>query len=122
MWGLFNNLINDLEKEVNNHLIKLVLDTKLEVAADTSEGRKINQKELEAWAVKKKMKSGMKEKSKLISLEANNLKRSYQWRNCGESSVERDVGVLMDYIFHHSSSVCLQKQRIKEQEGNSPSL
>lgn len=62
MWGLFNNLINDLEKEVNNRLIKFVLDTKLEVAADTSEGRKINQKELEACAVKKKMKSGMKEK------------------------------------------------------------
>lgn len=121
-WGLFNSLINDLEKEVNNHLIKFAFDTKLEVAADTSEDREINQKELEACAVKKKMGSGMKEKCKLISLEANNLKRSYQWRNSGESNVERDVGVLMDYIFHHSSGMCLQKQRIKEQEGNSPSL
>lgn len=52
MWGLFNSLINDLEKEVNNHLIKFVFDTKLEVAADTSEGREINQKELEACKVK----------------------------------------------------------------------
>lgn len=121
MWGLFNSLINDLEKEVNNHLIKFAFDTKLEVAADTSEGREINQKELEACVVKK-MRSGMKKKSKLISLEGNNLKSSYQWRNSGESSVERDVGVLMDYIFHHSSGICLQKQRIKEQEGNSPSL
>lgn len=51
MWGLFNSLINDLEKEVN-HLIKFAFDTKLEVAADTSEGREINQKELEACKVK----------------------------------------------------------------------
>lgn len=65
MWGLFNSLINDLEKEVNNHLIKFAFDTKLEVAADTSEGREINQKELETCAVKKKMRSGMKKKKKV---------------------------------------------------------
>jgi len=122
LWGLFNNLINDLKKEVNNHLIKFAFDTKLEVAADASEGREINQKQLEACAVKKKIRSGMKKKCKPISLEANNLKCSYQWRNSGESSVERDVGVLMDYICHHSWGICLQNQRIKEQEGNSPSL
>lgn len=52
MWGLFNSLINDLEKEINNHLIKFAFDTKLEGAADTSEGREINQKELEACKVK----------------------------------------------------------------------
>lgn len=67
MWGLFNSLINDLEKEVNNHLIKFAFDTKLEVAADSSEGREINQKELEACVVKKKMRSGMKEKKKRAS-------------------------------------------------------
>lgn len=52
MWGLFNSLINDLEKEVNNHLIKFAFDTKLEVAADTSKGSEINQKELKACKVK----------------------------------------------------------------------
>lgn len=118
MRGLFNSLINDLEKEVNNHLIKFAFDTKLEVAADTSEGREVNQKEpeaLEACTAKKKMGSGMEERkkkqSKLISLEASNLKCSYQRRNSGERSVERDVGVLMDYIFHHRSGICLQKQQ-----------
>lgn len=30
--------------------------------------------------------------------------------------------MLMDNTFPHSSDICLQKQRIKEQEGNSPSL
>lgn len=54
MWGLFNSLINDLEKEVNNHLIKFAFDTKLEIAPDTSEGSEINQKELEACKVKEK--------------------------------------------------------------------
>lgn len=124
MWGLFNSLINDLEKEVNNHLIKFAFDTKLEVAADISEGREINQKELEACVVKKKMRSGMKEKkkSKLISLEENNLKSSYQWTNSRESGVERDGGVLLGYIFHHNSGICLQKKCIEEQERNSPSL
>lgn len=51
MWGLFNSLINDLEKEVNKRLIKFAFDTKSEVAADTSEGSGINQKELEACKV-----------------------------------------------------------------------
>lgn len=64
MWGLFNSLINDLEKEVNNYLIKFVFDTKLEFAVDTSEGREINQKEQGACAVKKKMSSGMEKKKK----------------------------------------------------------
>lgn len=80
MQSLFNSLINDLEKEVNNHLIKFAFDTKLEVAADISEGREVNQKEPEALEVcttKKKMRSGMegrKKQSKLISLEASKLK------------------------------------------------
>lgn len=80
MQSLFNSLINDLEKEVNNHLIKFAFDTKLEVAADISEGREVNQKEpeaLEACTTKKKMRSGMegrKKQSKLISLEASKLK------------------------------------------------
>lgn len=54
------------------------------------------------------------QKSKLISPEENNVKCSYQWRNSRGSSVERDVGVLMVYIFHHSSGICLQKKRVEE--------
>lgn len=62
MWGLFNSLINDLEKEVNNHLIKFAFDTKLEVAADTSEGSEINQKELKACKVKQENEIWYEEK------------------------------------------------------------
>lgn len=52
---LWNILVNDVEKEENSHLIKLAFDTKLGVVADTSEGREINQKDLETWAASNKM-------------------------------------------------------------------
>ncbi|KAF4799969.1 AF4/FMR2 family member 3 [Turdus rufiventris] len=48
LYEIVVSLINDLEKEVNKRLIKFAFDTKSEVAADTSEGSGINQKELEA--------------------------------------------------------------------------
>ncbi|GAB0209187.1 mitochondrial enolase superfamily member 1 [Grus japonensis] len=97
---LFNVFISDLHDGIKCTLMKFVDDTKLSGEADTLEGRatlKEDLDRLEEWANKNLMKFN-KDKCKVLHLEKHNpgVQHRLGSTQLGTSSVERDLGILVD--------------------------
>ncbi|GAB0179691.1 mitochondrial enolase superfamily member 1 [Grus japonensis] len=97
---LFNIFISDLDDGIRGTLMKFANDTKLSGEADTLEGGATPQKDLdrlEEWANKNLMKFN-KDKCKVLHLGKHNPGVQHRlgstWLE--RSSVERDLGVLVD--------------------------
>ncbi|KAK4814746.1 hypothetical protein QYF61_026723 [Mycteria americana] len=97
---LFNIFISDLDDGIKCTLMTFADDTKLSGEVDTSEGRATLQKDLnmlEEWANKNLMKFN-KDKCKVLHLGKHNpgVQHRLGSTQLGSSSVERDLGVLLD--------------------------
>ncbi|KAJ7411111.1 RNA-directed DNA polymerase from mobile element jockey-like protein [Willisornis vidua] len=112
---LFNFFINDLDAGLKGILSKFADDTKLEGAADSLEGSKALQRNLdrlEDWAMTNHMKLD-KGKCHILHLEWGNPGCSYRLGNemLESSATERDLGVLT------SSKLNVTQQCPSSQEG-----
>jgi len=97
---LFNVFINDLDEELQCTLSKFADNTKLRGVVDTSQGCAAIQRHLdtlESWAERNLMKF-KKGKCRVLHLGRNNLMHQYRLGAdlLESSSVERDLGVLVD--------------------------
>ncbi|PKU34263.1 rna-directed dna polymerase from mobile element jockey-like [Limosa lapponica baueri] len=97
---LFNIFISDLDDGIKCTLMKFANDTKLKGEVDTSEGRATLQEDpdrLEEWANKNLMKFN-KDKCKVLHLGKHNpgVQHRLGSTRLGSSTVERDLGVLVD--------------------------
>ncbi|PKU49077.1 rna-directed dna polymerase from mobile element jockey-like [Limosa lapponica baueri] len=97
---LFNIFISDLNDGIKCGLMKLAGDTKLSGEVDSSEGRATLQEDLarlEEWANKYLMKLN-KDKCKVLHLGKHNpgVQHGLGSTHLGSSSVERNLGVLVD--------------------------
>jgi len=97
---LFNFFINDLDEELECTLSKFADDTKLGGVVDTPEGCADIQHDLnrlECWAVMNLVKFN-RNKCRVLHLGRNNPMHQYRLgaHLLGSSSVERDLGVLVD--------------------------
>ncbi|KAK4807417.1 hypothetical protein QYF61_001180 [Mycteria americana] len=94
---LFDIFINDLDDGIKCTLMKFADDTKVSGEVDTSEGRATLQEDLEEWASKNLMKFN-KDKCKVLHLGKHNPGGQHRLGSTrlGSSSVERDLGVLVD--------------------------
>ncbi|GAB0189213.1 mitochondrial enolase superfamily member 1 [Grus japonensis] len=97
---LFNIFISDLDDGIKCSLMQFADDTKLSGEADTSEGRATLQEDLdrlEEW-VNKNLTKFNKDKCKVLHLGKHNPGVQHRLGSTwlGSSSVERDLGVLVD--------------------------
>ena len=97
---LFNIFVSDLDDGIKSTLVKFADGTKLSGEADTSEGRATLQEDLdrlEEWANKNLMKFN-KDKCKVLHLGKHNpgVEHRLGSTRLGSSSVERDLGILVD--------------------------
>ncbi|KAK4825175.1 hypothetical protein QYF61_024655 [Mycteria americana] len=97
---LFSIFISDLDDGIKCTLMKFANDTKLSGEVDTSEGRATLQEDLDRlneWANKNLMKFN-KDKCKVLHLGKHNPGGQHRLGSTrlGSSSVERDLGVLVD--------------------------
>ncbi|GAB0209268.1 mitochondrial enolase superfamily member 1 [Grus japonensis] len=110
---LFNIFISDLDDGIKCTLMKFADDTKLSGEVDTSEGRATLQEDLdrlEEWANKNLMKFN-KDKCKVLHLGKHNPRVQHRlgstWLE--SSSVERDLGVLVDNKLNERTMCCSGK-------------
>ncbi|CAM5129309.1 unnamed protein product [Eretmochelys imbricata] len=103
---LFSIFISDLDNGTESTLIKFEDTTKLGgVASGLEERIKIQNDldKLEKWTEVNRMKFN-KDKCKVLHLGRNNQLHTYKMGNdcLGRSTVERDLGVIMDHKLHMS--------------------
>ncbi|GAB0179162.1 mitochondrial enolase superfamily member 1 [Grus japonensis] len=97
---LFNIFISDLDKETECTLSKFADDTKLGGVANKPEGCTVIQRGLdrpESWVKRNHLKFS-KSKCRVLNLGKNNPKHQYRLEVdlLGSSTVEKDLGVLVD--------------------------
>jgi len=111
----FTASTNDLDEELECTLSKFAVDTKLGGVADTPEGCAAIQRDLdrlESWAERNLMMFN-KGKCRVLHLERNNPMHQYRLGadRLGCSSVERDLGVLVDDRFTMSQQCALAAKK-----------
>jgi len=113
---LFNFFINDQDEELEYTLSKFADDTKLEGVVYTPEGCAAIQGDLdrlESWAERNLMRFD-KGKCRVLHLERNNPMHQYRLRAdlLESSSVERDLGVLVDDKLTMSQQCALLPRKV----------
>jgi len=112
---LFIIFVSNLDHEIKCTLKKFANDTKLETEVDTLEGRTTLQEDLdrlEEWVNKNLMKFS-KYKCKVLHPGKHNsgVQHRLGSTQLGSSSVERDLGVLVDNRLNTSEACCCSKER-----------
>ncbi|GAB0196208.1 mitochondrial enolase superfamily member 1 [Grus japonensis] len=113
---LFNVFINDLDDGIKCTLMTFADDTELSGEVDTSEGRATLQEDLdrlEEWANKNLMKFN-KDKCKVLHLGKHNpgVQHRLGSTQLESSSVERDLGVLVDSKLNMCAAATKQANRM----------
>ncbi|GAB0175877.1 mitochondrial enolase superfamily member 1 [Grus japonensis] len=118
---LFDIFISDLDDGIKCTLMKFADDKKLSGEVDTSERRATLQEDLhrlEEWANRNLMKFN-KDKSKVLHLGKHNPSVQHRLGSTqlGSSSVERDLGVLMDNKLNKSEQCAAEAKKANRMLG-----